>query len=126
MAIIVAVLYFAMIELLLIDSSRELAEARRFRARVVALTLAENAAEAAAFEIASPANTSATVNGEDDQGTIRGKLTKSAPEAETGAVPFVIEGEGVSAGLESTRATVRLQGRIHGGSIEIEYAQHSQ
>jgi len=125
MAIIVAVLYFAMIELLMIDSSRELAEARRFRARVVALTLAENAAEAAAFEIASPANTSATVNGEDDQGTIRGKLTKSAPES-TGAIPFVIEGEGVSAGLESTRATVRLQGRINGGSIEIEYALHSQ
>ena len=36
-AIALSVLYFALMELMLIDSSRELAEARRFRARIVAI-----------------------------------------------------------------------------------------
>jgi hypothetical protein len=125
MAIIVAVLYFAMIELLMIDSSRELAEARRFRARIVALTLAENAAERVALEIADSAKNAENANEEDEQGEIRGKMTKGAPALD-GSIPFVIEGTGVSAGLESTRATVRLQGRLVGSSIQIEYAQHSQ
>lgn len=125
MAIIVAVLYFAMIELLMIDSSRELAEARRFRARIVALTLAENAAERAALEIADPAKNAENVNEEDEQGEIRGKMSKGAPALD-GSIPFVIEGTGVSAGLESTRSAVRLQGRLVGTSIEIEFAQHSQ
>jgi hypothetical protein len=47
-ALIVAVLYFGLIELMLYDASRELAEARRFRARIIAVTLAENGAELAA------------------------------------------------------------------------------
>ena len=44
-AIALAVLYFALMELLLIDSSRALREAQRFRAKVIAATLAESAAE---------------------------------------------------------------------------------
>ena len=46
-----AVLYFALMNLLLVDSSRELAEARRFRARIIAAVLAENAVELAAQQM---------------------------------------------------------------------------
>jgi hypothetical protein len=42
MAMVIAVLYFLLMELLLIDSSRALGEAQRFRSRVVAAALAEN------------------------------------------------------------------------------------
>ena len=51
LALIIAVLYFRLIELMLFDAARQLAEARRFRARIVALTLAENGAELAAANI---------------------------------------------------------------------------
>src|SRR5438094_727313 len=65
-AIALAVLYFALMELMLIDSSRALREAQRFRARVVASALAENAAElAAANMITSPGKTK---NAQDDKG----------------------------------------------------------
>src|SRR5258708_13978010 len=50
-AIALAVLYFGLMELMLIDSSRALREAQRFRSRVVASALAESAAELAAAQM---------------------------------------------------------------------------
>src|SRR6266545_5727430 len=50
-ALVLSVLYFALMELLLIDSSRALNEAQRFRARVVAGALAESGAELAALQM---------------------------------------------------------------------------
>src|SRR5204863_3948307 len=50
-AIVLAILYFALMELMLIDSSRAVREAQRFRARIVATTLAESAAELAALQL---------------------------------------------------------------------------
>ncbi|HEX7420223.1 MAG TPA: hypothetical protein VF505_10080, partial [Thermoanaerobaculia bacterium] len=50
-ALTISILYFALMELLLIDSSRALREAQRFRAHVLAGTLAESAADLAAFQI---------------------------------------------------------------------------
>ena len=47
-AIALAILYFALMELMLIDSSRALREAQRFRSKVIATTLAESAAELSA------------------------------------------------------------------------------
>lgn len=65
-AIALAVLYFGLMELMMIDSSRALREAQRFRARVVASALAENAAElAAANMITQPGS---TTTAQDDQG----------------------------------------------------------
>jgi hypothetical protein len=125
MAIIVAVLYLGMIELMMLDASRELAAARRFRARVVALTLAENGAELAALRMTDPTHVPKPASHEDELGTISGSLTKGVADL-NGRIPFVVVGTAESAGLESTSARVRLQGYILGSSIQIEYAQHSQ
>lgn len=119
MAIILAVLYFGLIELLMIDSSRELAEARRFRSRIVAQALAENAAELAALHIMTKAqNTPAPVT--DSQGTMTGKVVTG------GGAPgsFVILGSGDTAGLDRAHAEVKVVGAINGGRLRIDYTTH--
>ena len=107
-----------LIELMMIDASREMAEARRFRARIIALTLAESGAELAACQmIALPG---ATVNDEDAQGSISGQMNKVGNK-------FVIVGEGHSTGAEATSAYLRLEGRIDtDGRIVIEFSRHTQ
>lgn len=116
MAIVLAVLYFALVELVLLDSQRELGEARRFRARIVAETLAENAAELAAMQIVARESTPQfSVNTED--GTISGRMTKTA-----GA--FEIHGEGTTSGITQSTARVILRGRVVGTDVRIQYSLH--
>ena len=116
-AIVLAVLYIALIELLLLDSARELAEARRFRARIVAATLAENGAELAAAGMLSRED--ANVNATDWQGTINGTMRKLADNQ------FEITGDGTTAGVVQTSARVRLYGRIVGNDVRIQYSMHN-
>jgi hypothetical protein len=113
-AISLSVLYFMLIELMLIDSSRELAEARRFRARIVATTLAENGAELAAAQLVTRA--AATVQGGDWQGTMSGRMTRTGNQ-------FDITAEGETRGHD--RAAVVLRGRVNGTAISIDYAIHT-
>ena len=117
-----------MIELLMLDSSRDLAEARRFRAKVVAQTLAENAAELAALNLAQPSAPAVPVEAEDWQGTMRGTVRKTAAQSESGSEQqlFTLSGVGEATGTVKSRATVRVNGRIIGSRIVIDYAQHSQ
>lgn len=117
-AIGLAVLFFMLIELMLIDASRELAEARRFRARIVAETLAENGAELAAVQIAS--RPPMPVSAEDWQGKIKGQITKA------GDGSFVIVGEGTASGTERASATVRVEGRVEGTNIIISFTRHKE
>jgi hypothetical protein len=123
-ALIVAVLYFGLIELMLYDASRELAEARRFRARIIALTLAENGAELAARDLVNVPSDPAPMT--DWQGTISGDVAKSgdktSPEGET----FKINGTGDATGIVEAHATVYIQGRIDAAGIHIDYTRHSQ
>jgi hypothetical protein len=127
LALIVAVLYFGHIELLLIDASHELAQARRFRARIVALTLAENGAELAALHLAKPgSSTSPPTPYVDWQGEARGTVSKSAPSAENGSVEFKLTGTGDATGVVALHATVYVQGRIQGRDIAIDWTNHSQ
>jgi Tfp pilus assembly protein PilX len=116
-AIALAILYFAVMQLIMIDSSRVLHESQRFRSKVIAAALAENAAELAASQmlLSNSRNVSAT----DADGTMTGKLQRSTND-------FVINGEGTSTGTEPRTATVRLQGRISGLKIMVDYAYHSQ
>jgi hypothetical protein len=116
LALVLAVLYFGLIELLMIDSSRELAEARRFRARIVAEMLAENAAELAAKEIVT--KDASNVTAEDWQGTMSGRMLKSTGGA------FDIEAEGKSTGLTESKARVIVRGRVVGKDVRIQYTQH--
>ncbi len=117
-ALVLAILYFALMELLLIDSSRALAEAQRFRARIVSTALAENAAELAAEQIVS--RSSAKVTASNFQGTMDGTLTRSGPK-------FELEGQGTATGVIRQESSVIVQGRIApDGTLSIDYTIHTQ
>ncbi len=116
-AIALAILYFGLMELMMIDSSRALREAQRFRARVIASTLAESAAELAAAQMLSRPGASATA--QDEQGSMTGSLRMSGNT-------FEIIGQGATSGVASVKASVRVQGRIEGTHIAVDYTFHSQ
>ena len=103
-------------ELMLIDSSRALREAQRFRARVVATTLAESAAELAAAQLVTAPG--ATVNATDDQGTMSATLKKSGNT-------FMIEAAAESTGVPTQKATVRVQGDVQGTRVRVAYTYHT-
>jgi hypothetical protein len=117
-AIALAVLYFAVMQLIMIDSSRVLREAQRFRSKVIASTLAENAAELAASQLLP--TSVRNIDAKDADGTMKGTMRKST----TGE--FTIDAEGTSYGAESRRGTVRLQGRVVGTKVTVDFATHSQ
>ncbi len=107
-------------ELLLVDSSRALVEARQFRARVVAGVVAENAAELAALNMRI--GLSKTARESDSQGEMVGKLSISA-----GSPAFRIEAEGETTGVIRQKARVTIDGRINAtGQVNIDYTNHTQ
>lgn len=118
-ALVLAVLYFGLMELMLVDSGRELAEARRFRARVVAGIVAENAVELAAHEMTSSGGLKVTED--DEQGSMEGELRR------TGGDGFEITGKGKTGGATAQEATVYVQGRVDAnGKVMIDYTMHGQ
>ena len=112
-----AVLYFGLMQLLLIDSSRALNEAQRFRARVVAGTLAESGAELAAEQLVS--RPGAVVSSSDSQGNMTGRMKSVNGE-------FEIEAQGTSIGTMTQNATVSIKGRVQGSNISIDSCEHTQ
>ena len=119
-AIALAVLYFAVMQLIMIDSSRVLHEAQRFRSKVIAAALAENGAELAASQLVVETAAKPPVNATDGDGKMTGMLAQRTTNE------FVITGEGTSSGAEPRTATVRLQGRTLGAKVVVDYAFHSQ
>jgi hypothetical protein len=59
------------------------------------------------------------VNAENEQGTMEGTQRR-------GTSSFEITGKGTSAGVESTTATVRVQGTIVDKHLKVDYTYHSQ
>lgn len=116
-AIALAILYFALMQLMLIDSSHALQEANRFRARIVASALAENAAELAAANMINQPR--GTASYQDDQGKMIGSI-------EVNGQDFEINARGDATGVVPLSATVRVQGRIQGTHITVDYTYHSQ
>lgn len=116
-AIALAILYFALMELMLIDSSRALREAQRFRARIVATTLAESAAELAAVQLVTATQPS-PVNASDDQGTMKATLQRSGKA-------FLIDANAESTGVPPQKATVNVQGEVDGTTVRIFYTYHT-
>ena len=116
-AIALAILYFAVMQLIMIDTSRVLHEAQRFRSKVIAAALAENGAELAASQMLL--NSTHNADATDGDGKMKGSLQRSGNE-------FTISAEGTSFGVEPRTATVRLQGRTTGTKITVDYAFHSQ
>lgn len=124
-AIALAVLYFGLMQLMLIDAGRALTEAQRFRARVVSFTLAENAAEMAAVHLMS--RYASRVTASDAQGDMIGSMRRSQiPGGGGGTTTFEIEGEGEAGGVVKHKTKVSLQGRVDGGRITIDYSTHVQ
>src|SRR5579884_4013869 len=116
-AIALAILYFALMQLMLIDSSHALVEAQRFRSRIVASALAENAAELAAQDMINQPRGVASY--EDDDGRMLGSISVNGNQ-------FEINGKGDTKGVIPVTATVRVQGRIEGNHIAVDYTFHSQ
>lgn len=117
-ALAISILYFALMELLLIDSSRALGEAQRFRAHIVAGALAESAAELAAFQLIARDN--AKIDKQDYQGTMHGVLQRNSNS-------FVLEGEGVAIGAMKQSAKVRVEGRVgEDKSVKIDFTVHGE
>ncbi|MEO6259183.1 MAG: hypothetical protein ABIP63_02495 [Thermoanaerobaculia bacterium] len=116
-AIALAILYFAVMQLIMIDSSRALHEAQRFRSKIVAATLAENAAELAAVDMID--RTAAQVEAKNDQGEMKATLRR-------GASDFELTAHGKSVGVQPKESDVRLQGRIVGARVLVDYSTHSQ
>ncbi|HEV7426239.1 MAG TPA: hypothetical protein VGQ46_07710 [Thermoanaerobaculia bacterium] len=117
-AITIAILYFALMELMLIDSSRALREAQRFRSKVVAATLAESAAELSAASMVTR-HAGDTINADDEQGSMKATC-KVNGEA------FDIDAEAATSGVSPVKSSVRVQGRIVGQRVVIDYTYHSQ
>ncbi len=117
-ALFVAVLYFALMELLLLDSTRALQDAQRFRSHIMAGALAEDGAELAAAGMVMKTGNSA--DRDDLQGTINGTYVRS------GCCNFELTGSALTKGVPPARAQVRLQGRINGNTVSIDYSTHSQ
>ena len=116
-ALVLAILYFMLMGLVMIDSSRAQAEAQRYRARVMAATLAENAAELACVQMVTLPGGVATL--QDGQGTMTGTYQRTGDK-------FEVNGEGETKGLLKLRATVYLEGHFVGNEVHIDYARHSQ
>lgn len=112
-----AILYFAMAELLLLDSSRELGEARRFRARIIAETLAENGAELAALNIVTSER--AEAKADDWQGSIEGRMARRTDGS------FDIEATGKTSGVTESKVRVLVRGRVVGNDVRIQYTLHT-
>lgn len=116
-ALVLSILYFGLMTLILIDSSRALSEANLFRARIVAATLAENGAEMAALNITNRVRQRFV--DKDWQGSYVGEMTRLNEN-------FEIEAEGTSIGVLTQKATVRVQGRVLGPVVKIDYTMHGQ
>jgi hypothetical protein len=117
-AIAIAILYFALMELMLIDSSRALREAQRFRSKVVAATLAESAAELSTASMVTR-NAGDTINADDEQGSMKATCIVLGPT-------FNVEAEATTNGVMPVKSTVRVQGRIVGSRVMVDYTYHSQ
>jgi hypothetical protein len=117
-AIALAILYFALMELMLIDSSMALREAQRFRSRVVAATLAESAAELSAASMVTR-NAGDDINADDEQGSMKATCKVSG-------TAFVIDAEATTSGVMPMKSAVSVQGRIMGQQVMVDYTYHSQ
>lgn len=128
-AIALAILYFALMELMLIDSSRALREAQRFRSKVIATTLAESAAELSAASMVTR-NMGNSINADDEQGSMKADCTLTTNPQKPEETAFLITANATTSGALPVKSTVRVQGRIETTStphrVIVDYTYHSQ
>jgi type II secretory pathway component PulK len=117
-ALVVAILFFGILELLLMESSEAFRAASRFRSRAVAQTLAENAAELAARNMLAGATNEVRLT--TPAGTMLGRY-QLLPTGE-----FRIVAMGSSEGIMPSTASVILLGRFDGSTPRLLRTIHSQ
>ncbi len=122
-ALLLAVLYFALMELLLLDSTLQLQQADRFRAHVQAAALAETGAELAAANMVTSGG--AEVKSKDEQGSFEGRYVRN------GCCQFLLDGEATTNGVPAATAWVRLKGSFSTAAdgstrVAIDWSTHSQ
>lgn len=118
-AVVLAVLYFMLMELMLIDAQRALTEAERFRSRVIAETMADTAAELAARDIVTL--TPMKVTEVDRQGKMVGERNFGLNAG--GEMQFELSGNATAKGVPPTKARVFIEGRVIGSEVHIDYAR---
>ncbi len=122
-ALVVSLLYIALIELMLLESTETLRNAQRFRSRVVAQALAESGAELAARHMTSTVQTK--VEAETAEGKMQAEY-RMLPSPGT-VVPFLITAEAVTSEVAPVKATVTVEGVLEAGdSVRIVRTLHSQ
>jgi hypothetical protein len=124
-AIALAILYFALMELMLIDSSRAMREAQRFRSKVIATTLAESAAELSAASMVTNLKDN-KIAADDEQGSMKADCTVTRNPEKADETAFVIDAQATTSGVSPVTSTVKVQGRIVGQQVRIDYTYHSQ
>lgn len=117
-ALVVALLYFALLELMLIEAVQAMRASQRFRARVVAQVLAENAAELVAHQLVFSSGKKVQIA--DETGTMIAESRRLINDQ------FEIEASGMITGAVSQPATVAVFGRIQGTSVRVDRTIHSQ
>jgi len=129
-ALVLAILYFMLMTLVMIDSSRAQAEAQRFRARMVAAILAEDAAELSCKECLSLDPRTFTSELKNEMGTASGSWTRT-PTSGNGTIE--IHGDAEASGVIHQKASVRLIGTVTGNgdpitsyTMRISWPTHSQ
>lgn len=123
-AIALAILYFALMELMLVDSSRAMREAQRFRSKVIATTLAESAAELSTASMVTR-GTGDVINADDEQGSMKATCKVSGTE-KASEKSFEIKAEATTSGVSPVTSSVGVQGRIVGTQVVVDYTYHSQ
>ena len=93
-------------------------EAQRFRARITANILAENAAELAAAGMTGLEAREASL--ENDDGSMTGAFRRIGEES------FVIEATGTTTGIVKSTRNVSIKGRIVQSSVRIEETRHDR
>ncbi|MGH9457011.1 MAG: hypothetical protein ACRD2J_05150 [Thermoanaerobaculia bacterium] len=110
-ALLIAILFFSLMELTLRDTTDAIRRVHAFRARVSAEILADNAAELAAEGMLSQSANQIEVT------TEAGRMTASYTR-NPGDV-FEITAEGTSSGPIAVSSRVVLRGRIDGSNVRI-------
>jgi hypothetical protein len=119
--LVIAILYFALISLMLWESTEAFRSAQRFRSRIVAQAWAESGAEIAAQKVVSASTGESTW--ESDEATVETD-TKVVPTQN--GLDFQITSASTTKGVMPARARVSATGRYDGSRFRILRTIHSQ
>lgn len=117
--LLLAILYFALIEMVMWESSQAFRSAQRFRSRVIAEALAESGAELAAQQLV--ASSSANIKADTGQGKITATMTRGGPNGDE----FEIKSEARTSGVMPTEAHVVVRGRTNGNEVYVVRTIHA-